>query len=95
MKVAAFPGKLGGLSLPESFASRQKLFEGGSVLPIQLIDGPGRDRRFGQRFHAVRHLVSTGFFELGGKRVARGDELGRRQLKQPVDLLVFSFSHVT
>jgi hypothetical protein len=32
---------------------------------------------------------------LRSQRIPRGDELGRRQLEQRVDLLVFSFSHVT
>ena len=44
MKVGTFAGQFRRLSLTEPFPGGQKLLEGISMLPIQLIDGPRRNR---------------------------------------------------
>ena len=95
MNVGAFAGESRYLRLAEAFAICQKLLECRSMLPVQLIDGPRGDRRFGQCLHPAGDIVLPRFLELRRQGVTRGHELGRRQLEEGVDVVFFSLSHVT
>ena len=85
-QVGGMTGQLRRLRLAETGAGREQPVERLAVAPVQLVDHPGRHRRFGQRFHGGRGLLVAGFLEPGGQGVPGRRELGQRQLEQRIYL---------
>src|SRR5688572_3643062 len=87
-EIGRFSAQLRRLRLPELFARVQQPIERDSVLQVELVDGPGRDGRFGQPLDAIGGLRMTSLLQPRRERIPRRGEFSQWKLKERVDIVV-------
>ena len=87
--IGGITGELCCLRRAKRLGRGEQAIERLSVLPVELIGHPGRDRGLGEAFHLFGLFRRAILLEFRRERVTRTGELAKGQLEQAADVVLY------
>lgn len=72
----------------KALARGEQSVERAAIIPVELVNGPGRDRRLDQRLHEACVVSTPALLQPPGERIARVRELRQGQFEQIINLVL-------